>query len=147
VNFGKWKNLKIFYFITDTFSKLCNFGHISRLTVEVYTSNHVVKFAVPLAVQNRVTVNFIFVLFPTFLSFLSPSLFCLLFHSRCRGFLFSVEHTQTHTKFGRTPLDEVSSRRRDLYVTKQTLTRDKHLCPWWDLNQRLHQTLCRRPTP
>jgi hypothetical protein len=42
-------------------------------------------------------------------------------HSRCRGFLFSLDHTQTHTTVGRTPLDEGSARRRDLYLTTQTL--------------------------
>jgi hypothetical protein len=50
-------------------------------------------------------------------------------HSRCRGCLFSLDHSQTHTTFGRTPLDEGSARRRDLYLTTQTLTRDKNPCP------------------
>jgi hypothetical protein len=54
-------------------------------------------------------------------SFRSPSLFYLLVHSRCRGFLFSLDHTQTHTTVGRTPLDEGSARRRDLYLITQTL--------------------------
>jgi hypothetical protein len=35
--------------------------------------------------------------------------------------LFSFDHTQTHTTVGRTPLDEGSARRRDLYLTTQTL--------------------------
>jgi hypothetical protein len=51
----------------------------------------------------------------------SPSLFYLLVHSRCRGFLFSLDHIQTHTTLGRTPLDEGSARRRDFYLTTQTL--------------------------
>jgi hypothetical protein len=51
----------------------------------------------------------------------SPSLLYLLVHSRCRGCLFSLDHTQTHTTFGMTPLDEGSARRRDLYMTTQTL--------------------------
>jgi hypothetical protein len=42
----------------------------------------------------------------------SPYLFYLLVHSRCRGFLFSLDHTQTHTTVGRTPLDEGSARRK-----------------------------------
>jgi hypothetical protein len=41
--------------------------------------------------------------------------------SRCRGCLFSLDHTQTHTTVGRSPLDEGSARRRDLYLTTQTL--------------------------
>ncbi|GFG33415.1 hypothetical protein Cfor_10009 [Coptotermes formosanus] len=48
--------------------------------------------------------------------------------SRCRGCLFSLDHTLIHTTVGRTPLDEGSAHRRDLYRTIQTLTRDKHPC-------------------
>jgi hypothetical protein len=33
----------------------------------------------------------------------------------------SFDHTQAHTTVGRTPLDEGSARRRDLYLTTQTL--------------------------
>jgi hypothetical protein len=54
-------------------------------------------------------------------SFRSSSLFYLFVHSGCRGFLFSLDHTQTHTTVGRTPLDDGSARRRDLYLTKQIL--------------------------
>jgi hypothetical protein len=53
--------------------------------------------------------------------FRSPSLFYLLVHSRCTRFLLSLDHTQTHTTVGRTPLDEGSACRRDLYLTTQTL--------------------------
>jgi hypothetical protein len=53
--------------------------------------------------------------------FRSPSLFYLLVHSRCRGCLFALVHNQTHTTVGRTPLDEGSARRRDLYLTTETL--------------------------
>jgi hypothetical protein len=53
--------------------------------------------------------------------FRSPHLFYLLVHSMCRGCLFSLDHTQTHTTVGRTPLDDGSARRRDLYLTTQTL--------------------------
>jgi len=42
------------------------------------------------------------------------------------GFL---DHTQRRTTVGRTPLDEWSARRRDLYLTTQTLTTDKRSCP------------------
>jgi hypothetical protein len=34
-----------------------------------------------------------------------------------RLFLFSLDHALTHTTVGRTPLDEGSARRRDLYLT------------------------------
>jgi hypothetical protein len=46
--------------------------------------------------------------------FISRSLFYLHVHSRCRGFVISFDHTQTHTTVGRAPLDEGSARRRDL---------------------------------
>jgi hypothetical protein len=44
-----------------------------------------------------------------------------LFTAGVEEFLFSLDHTQTHTTVGRTPLDEGSVRRRDLYLTTQTL--------------------------
>jgi hypothetical protein len=53
--------------------------------------------------------------------FRSLSLFYLLAHSRRRRILFSLDHTRTHITVGRTPLDEGSARRRDLYLTTQTL--------------------------
>jgi hypothetical protein len=68
-------------------------------------------------------------------------------YSRCRGCLFSLDHTQTHTTVDRTPLDEGSARRRDVYLTTQTLTRNKHSYLQWDSNLRSQQTLRRRPTP
>jgi hypothetical protein len=40
--------------------------------------------------------------------------------STCRACLFSLDLTQTHTTVGRTPLDEGSARRRDLYLTTHT---------------------------
>jgi hypothetical protein len=59
--------------------------------------------------------------------FVSLSLPLLLTHSRCRCCSFSLDHTETHTTVGRTPLDEGSVRRRDLYLTTETLTRDKNI--------------------
>jgi hypothetical protein len=56
-----------------------------------------------------------------FVSFRSPSLLHLLVHSKRRRFLFSLDHTQTHTTVGRTPLDEGSARCKDLYLITQTL--------------------------
>jgi hypothetical protein len=77
--------------------------------------------------------------------FRSPDLFYLL--TVGVEVLFALDHTQTHTTVGRTPLDEGSARRRDLYLTTQALTRDKHPCPRWDSNPLYHQALGRRPTP
>jgi hypothetical protein len=59
--------------------------------------------------------------------------------------MISLDYTQTHTTVGRTPLDEGSARRRDLYLRKQTLTRDKHPRLRWDSNQRSQQAFSRRP--
>jgi hypothetical protein len=56
------------------------------------------------------------------------------------------DHTHfRHTTLGRTPLDEWSARRRNLYLT--TLTRDRHPCPRRDSNPRSQQASGRRPTP
>jgi hypothetical protein len=44
-----------------------------------------------------------------------------LFTAGVEGFSFALDHTQTHTTLGRTPLHEGSARRRDLYLTTQTL--------------------------
>jgi hypothetical protein len=45
------------------------------------------------------------------------------------------DHTQGRTTVGRTPLDEWSARRRDLYLTiHTTLTTDNHPCPLRDSN-------------
>jgi hypothetical protein len=52
------------------------------------------------------------------------------------GFL---DHTQRRTTVGRTLLDKWSACRRDLYLTTQTHTTDKHLCPGWDSNPRSQQ--------
>jgi hypothetical protein len=41
------------------------------------------------------------------------------------------DHTQRRATVGRTPLEEWSARRRDLYLTKQN-THNKHPCPRWD---------------
>jgi hypothetical protein len=45
-----------------------------------------------------------------------PSSTCL-FRVGVESFDFSLDHTQTHTTFGRTPLDEGLAHRRDQYVT------------------------------
>jgi hypothetical protein len=61
------------------------------------------------------------------------------------GFLCS--HTVRH---GRTPPDEWSARRRNLYLHRTTQhinTRDKHPCPQRDSNPRYQQPSGRRPTP
>jgi molybdopterin/thiamine biosynthesis adenylyltransferase len=46
---------------------------------------------------------------------------------------------------GRTPLDEGSARRIDLYMT--TFTTDRHPCSRLDSNPQSKQASCRRPTP
>jgi hypothetical protein len=64
--------------------------------------------------------------------FFSQSFPLLPTHSRCRGCLFSLDHTQTHTTVGRTALDEGSARRRDLYLKTQTLyKRQTSMPPVW----------------
>jgi hypothetical protein len=76
------------------------------------------------------------VLFPLALQ---PSAGCGLLVSR--GFLI----THNEAPVGRTPLNEWSARRRDLYLTTHN-THDKHPCPRWDSNTRSQQASGRRPT-
>ena len=53
------------------------------------------------------------------------------------GFL---DHIQRRTTVGRTPLDEWSARRRDLYLTTHnTHKRQTSIRPWWDSNPRSQQ--------
>jgi len=54
--------------------------------------------------------------------------------------------TLRHETLGRTPLNERSARRRDLYLTTHS-THDRHLCPWQDSNSQYQQVSGLRPTP
>jgi hypothetical protein len=56
-------------------------------------------------------------------------------------------HTQRRNTIGRTPLDEWLGRRRDLYLTTQTFTTDRHPCAWWDPNPRSQQASGSRLKP
>jgi hypothetical protein len=49
--------------------------------------------------------------------------------ARTSSFTRFLDHTQRRTTVGRTPVDEWSARRRDLYLTTHTLTTDRHPCP------------------
>jgi hypothetical protein len=75
----------------------------------------------------------------------------VLTHSLCSlaqamaSFTRFLHHTQRSTTVDRTPLDEWSARRRDLYLT--THITDKHLYSRWDSNTWSHQASGRRPAP
>jgi len=59
-----------------------------------------------------------------------------------------LDHTHQRTTISRTPLEEWSARRRDLYMTTHTtLTTDKRPCRRWDSNPQSQQGSGRRPTP
>ena len=59
-----------------------------------------------------------------------------------------LDHTQRRTTIGRTPLDERSARRRDLYLTTHDIhNRQISMPPRWDSNPRSQQASGRRPTP
>ena len=61
----------------------------------------------------------------------------------CREFTIIL----THTTLGRTPLDEWSNQRRDLYLTTHnTQKRQRHQCPRRDSNPQSQQTRGGRPT-
>jgi hypothetical protein len=57
-----------------------------------------------------------------------------------------LNHTQRRTTFGRTPLDEWSARRTDLYLTTHNI-HDRHPCPRRESNPQSQQVGGRRPTP
>ena len=65
-----------------------------------------------------------------------------------RAFSFTrfLDHTQRCTTVGRTPLDEWSARRRDLYQTTHN-THDIRPSPRWDSNPQSQQASGGRPTP
>ena len=50
------------------------------------------------------------------------------------SFMRFLEHEQ-RTTVVRTPLDEWSARRRDLYLTTHKAHKERHKCTRWDLNQ------------
>ena len=62
------------------------------------------------------------------------------------SFMKSLDHTQRRITVGRTPLDEWSACRKDLYLTTHN-THNKQPCPRWDSNPRSQQASGRRPTP
>jgi hypothetical protein len=60
-----------------------------------------------------------------------------------RGFAITLRHTT----FGRTPLDEWSARRRDLYLTTHNSRKRQTSMPQWDWNPQSQQASGCRPTP
>ena len=58
-----------------------------------------------------------------------------------------LDHTQRLTTVGRTPLDERSARRRDLYLTTHNPHNRQTSMPRWDSNPLSQQASGRRPTP
>jgi len=66
--------------------------------------------------------------------------------ARTSSFTRLLHHTRRAT-VGRTPMDERSARRTDLYLTQTTLTTDRHPCRRWDSNPQSQQASSRRPMP
>jgi hypothetical protein len=62
------------------------------------------------------------------------------------SFTRSLDHTQRRTKVGRTPLDERSTRRRELFLTTQNTQNRQTPMPQWDSNPQSQQASGRRPT-
>ena len=62
------------------------------------------------------------------------------------SFMRFLDHTQRPTTVGRTPPDEWSARRRDLYLTTHN-THNRHPCHQGDSNPQSQQVSVRRPTP
>jgi len=66
--------------------------------------------------------------------------------ARASSFTRFLDHTQRRSTVSRTPLDEWSARRRDLYLTKHN-TADRHPFFRWNSNPQSLQASGRRPTP
>ena len=77
--------------------------------------------------------------------------------ARASSFTRFLGHTQRRTTVSRTPLDEWSPRRRDLYLTTHN-NHNKHPCPRWDSKPQSQQAAaadlhlsprgrCDRPNP
>jgi len=60
--------------------------------------------------------------------------------------IHEVSRSQRRTAVGRTPLDELSARRRDLCLTTHN-THNGHPCSRWVSNPQFQQASRRRPTP
>ena len=60
-------------------------------------------------------------------------------------FLMFLDHTQRRSTDGRTPLDEWSAHRRDLYLTTNDTHNRQISMPRWDSNPRSQQVNGRRP--
>ena len=58
-------------------------------------------------------------------------------------FLMFLDHTQRRSTVGRTPLDERSARRRDLYLTTHDTHNRQISMPRWDSNPRSQQASSR----
>jgi len=65
--------------------------------------------------------------------------------TRASTFTRFLDHTQRRTTVGRTPLDEWSASRRDLYLTTHNI-HDRHPWPRWDSNPQSQQASGRRST-
>ena len=57
---------------------------------------------------------------------------------RTSSFTRFLDHTQRRTTVRKTPLDECSARRKDLYLTTHN-THNRHLCPRWDSHPQFQQ--------
>jgi len=58
------------------------------------------------------------------------------------SFLRFLDHTQWSITVGRTPLDEWSARRRDLYLTTHNTHNRQISMPRWDSNPRSQHKVC-----
>ena len=72
--------------------------------------------------------------------------------ARAASFLRFVDHTKLHTTVGRTPLDEGSARRRDLYLTTHNTHNRQTSMPFveffiWSLSFALSLSLCTFSVP
>jgi hypothetical protein len=65
--------------------------------------------------------------------------------ARAASYTRYLDHTQRPSRVSRTPLDELSARRRDLYLTTHN-PHNNHPCPRWDSDPPSQQPSSRSPT-
>jgi hypothetical protein len=67
-------------------------------------------------------------------------------HGAMASFMGFHDHTQRRTTVGRTPLDEWSARRTNLYLTTHNI-HNRHSCHRWNSNPQSQQSSGSIPTP
>ena len=145
-----YKYLRTFYAIMgeqvskECIELLCVRRHCVRNVAENRLKQSSSRSAVFLKVKYRGTYGYHMNFFAAGATAHCGFVFCSPLASSLTRFL---DHTQRRATVGRTPLDEWSVRRRDLYLTTHNTHNRKTSMSRWDSNPRSQQACGRKPTP